>query len=152
MRLKKLNFTQKIKEVAMSKNGIEFYYNVINNPDELIEKINQYTWTKPENVKTEDRSNSVIYLQDKELQKDIEWIGNRFDNERRDLETLINNVETSTDGRFDNLERHANKITDEVNQRIDKDNEQIYRQIDETRSYIDSRIDKLEAKKQLIKG
>jgi Rps23 Pro-64 3,4-dihydroxylase Tpa1-like proline 4-hydroxylase len=77
MRLKKLNFTQKIKGVAMSKNGIEFYYNVIDNPDELIEKINQYTWTKPENVKTEDRSNSVIYLQDKELQKDIFEIINK---------------------------------------------------------------------------
>ena len=61
----------------MSKNGIEFYYDVIDNPDELIEKINQYTWTKPENVKTEDRSNSVIYLQDKELQKDIFEIINK---------------------------------------------------------------------------
>ena len=88
----------------------------------------------------------------KELQMDIEHIHHQFDNERRDLETLINNVETSTDVRFDELERHENKITDEVNQKIDKDNEQIYYQINETRSYIDSRIDKLEAKKQLIKG
>ena len=88
----------------------------------------------------------------KRLEKDIEWIGNRFDNERRDLETLLNNVETSTDGRFYELERHANNITDVVNLKIDKDNEQIYYQINETRSYIDSRIDKLEAKKQLIKG
>ena len=88
----------------------------------------------------------------KRLEKDIEWIGNRFDNERRDLETLLNNVETSTYVRFDELERHANKIANEVNQKIDKDNEQIYYQINETRSYIDSRIDKLEAKKQLIKG
>jgi Rps23 Pro-64 3,4-dihydroxylase Tpa1-like proline 4-hydroxylase len=55
----------------MPKNGIEFYYDVIDNSDELIQKINQYTWTKPENVKIEDRSNSVIYFQDRELQKEI---------------------------------------------------------------------------------
>ena len=55
----------------MNKNGIEFYYNVLNNSDLLIKEINKYEWTKPLNVKTEDRSNSVIYFQDKELQKEI---------------------------------------------------------------------------------
>jgi uncharacterized membrane protein YfhO len=72
-----------------------------------------------------------------QLQKDIEWINNRFDNERRDLETLINNVATSADSRFEVIGRFTDTRFENVH------------------SYVDSRIDKLSGTlgaKQLIKG
>jgi len=50
----------------MNKNGIEFYHNVFNDPDLLINEINKYKWTKPLNVNKDDRSNSVIYFLDRE--------------------------------------------------------------------------------------
>jgi len=55
----------------MSKNGIEFYYDVLENPEMLIERINKYEWSKPANVKVEDRSNSVIYFNDKDKYEEI---------------------------------------------------------------------------------
>lgn len=55
----------------MSKNGIEFYYDVIDNPENLIDEINKYNWAKPGNVSFDDRSNSVIYFNDKDKHKVI---------------------------------------------------------------------------------
>ena len=49
----------------MSNNGIEFYNNIFDNPDLIIDEINKYTWGNPGNVKKENRSNSVIYFKDK---------------------------------------------------------------------------------------
>lgn len=45
--------------------GIEWFYDVVKNCDELIEYLRLQNWSKPQNVKPEDRSNSVIYFLDK---------------------------------------------------------------------------------------
>jgi Rps23 Pro-64 3,4-dihydroxylase Tpa1-like proline 4-hydroxylase len=60
-----------IKEFKMNNSGIEFYYNVFENPELLIETFNKFKWTRPENVSHDDRSNSVIYLTDKKLYSEI---------------------------------------------------------------------------------
>lgn len=48
------------------KNGIEFYYDVSDKTEEIIEYIKRGQWEKVGNVKHEDRSNSVIYYFDRE--------------------------------------------------------------------------------------
>lgn len=55
-----------ISEQIMENNAIEFYYDVFENPEEIIKKINKFEWVKPGGVSPDDRSNSVIYLNDKE--------------------------------------------------------------------------------------
>lgn len=51
----------------MQNSGVEFYYDVFENPQDVIELINNYPWVRPENVDPKDRSNSVIYFSDKNL-------------------------------------------------------------------------------------
>lgn len=47
------------------KNGIEFYYDISNKTEEIVEYIKNGKWEKVGNVKREDRSNSVIYYFDR---------------------------------------------------------------------------------------
>lgn len=47
------------------KNGIEFYYNISNKTDKILEYIKNGEWQKVNNVKREDRSNSIIYYFDR---------------------------------------------------------------------------------------
>lgn len=51
------------KRVAIP--GIEWFHDAFDDGDKLIEHLNSQTWLKPQDVRHEDRSNSVIYLFDR---------------------------------------------------------------------------------------
>lgn len=45
--------------------GIDFFYDVFDDANLIIDEINKFDWGKPAGVRSKDRSNSVIYFTDK---------------------------------------------------------------------------------------